>query len=1107
LKNLLLISTQIIKLSRVLILVFVLSEQGFSQSEFQIKYGGNQNDIGKLVMQASDNDFLILGRTKSYGSGNDDIILSRLDSVGNIKWTQVFGTTNRDVPYFIQPDHDGGYILANWVVHSPSTYDDHYICKIDEEGNILKEKFFGGYLDDEIMALRLTQDGGYILAASTRSYAIHDVDIWTIKLDSDWNVSWSKIFDIQMGEHSRDIHQLSNGNYVLLGNKRDQSLNNQDIVLMSIDPSGNQVWSKAYGDVPNDDGRSMVKTPNNDFIITGYTSSFGAGNNDILVFKVNTSGEVLWAKTYGGSGDDRSFKIVTSGQENYLISGTTTSFGNGGADVIILNIDENGELIRATSFGGELDEYQAYLEPTDDQGYIFSTGTYSYGSEGQDILVVKTDAEGNSCCGLSIDNVVVNNINLPSYDINPSTGTDIEYPSHNISSEIIVLPAQTLCYAPVEIVGEDTVCSLEENIKYTVNPQINIDFEWTLPPGANIIAAQGDTTIIVEFGNQSGYIYLSATNVCNPGILDSLYVVVSDFIKPFLGNDTVICDFDNILLNAGSEYAQYLWQDGSTESTFLATQSGTYWVLVTDAAGCSGGDTISIELGPFIPPDLGPDSTICEGGTLVLSPGSDYTSFLWQDGSNEPFFSVSQPGEYWVQVANDCGSGSDTINIESIPGPTVSLGNDTSFCYGHFTTLNAGSGFESYFWNTGSTDSSITAYHTGNYWVIVTDSNGCTASDTMTISASNAFELDIGNDTSICKGDYIFLNPGDGFASYLWQDSSTYQTFVADLPGIYWVDVFDSIGCGARDSLVLSNFPSPEPFIGNDTSICPGHTIMLDPGSEFNTYLWHDGSQQQYYLADTAGTCWVEVIDSNGCTGRGYIDISWMDVLLANIPDTTACFGESVRFSPGPDFDEYLWSDGSTDSVLMAQNEGSYWVKVLTSCGEAVDTFALTYYHEMVLRLGNDTSICSDETIRLDPGPGFDSYLWQNGNQNQFFEVNERGIYWVQVSDGKCKAIDTILIDHCPEITVPNVFTPNGDQYNDYFYAIGEYIEEFHLMVFNRWGQLLFETNDINEEWDGKTNGTICPQGTYFWVTDYRYYSLSGDYVDHELKGTVTLIR
>jgi len=188
-----------------------------------------------------------------------------------------------------------------------------------------------------------------------------------------------------------------------------------------------------------------------------------------------------------------------------------------------------------------------------------------------------------------------------------------------------------------------------------------------------------------------------------------------------LGNDTVICDFDNLVLNAGSGFEHYLWQDGSTDSTFLVTQSGTYWVLVTDTSGCSGGDTISIELIPFAPPDLGNDSTICEGSTLMLSPGPDYTSFLWQDGSSEPFFSVSQPGEYWVQVANDCGSGSDTITIAMIPGPTVSLGNDTSFCYGHYTTLNAGSGFASYFWNNGSTDSSITAYLTGNYWVIGND--------------------------------------------------------------------------------------------------------------------------------------------------------------------------------------------------------------------------------------------------------------------------------------------------------------------------------------------------------------------------------------------------
>jgi len=636
-----------------------------------------------------------------------------------------------------------------------------------------------------------------------------------------------------------------------------------------------------------------------------------------------------------------------------------------------------------------------------------------------------------------------------------------------------------------------------ESDKLYVIPEPDQPMAINLVPGEVDISTSGHPNIV-----------LSGEVLRMPDQIDGyFYDGPGAYYRDFLDSVPTLCPGDQYVLEPIYDFASYYWQDGSTDSVYLVTAPGLYWLEVEDFNGCTGRDSVYVEYGEIPEVNLGQDTVICSNGNLWLSAGTNYTSYLWQDGSTEPNYFVSQPGIYWIEVSNACGSDSDTISIDMVPGPTVSLGNDTSFCYGHFTTLNAGSGFDSYLWNTGSTDSSITAYLAGNYWVIVTDSNGCTASDTMTISASNAFELSIGNDTAVCEGDYIFLNAGDGFTSYIWQDSSTHQTFVADQEGVYWVDVFDSSGCGARDSLVLSNLPSPNPFIGSDTSICPGHTILLDPGSEFDFYVWHDGSQQQYFYVDTAGTFWVEVIDSNGCTGRGYIDIAWKDNILPDIPDTSACFGESVRFSPGPDFETYLWSDGSTDSVLMAQEEGSYWVKVLTSCGEATDTFALDYYQEIVVRLGNDTSICADETILLDPGPGFDSYLWQNGDQNQVFNVTERGIYWVQVSDGKCQATDTILIDHCPDITVPNVFTPNGDQYNDYFYAIGEYTEQFHLMVFNRWGQLLFETNDMNEKWDGKNNGTKCPQGTYFWVVDCRYYSLNGDFVDHELKGTVTLIR
>ena len=489
---------------------------------------------------------------------------------------------------------------------------------------------------------------------------------------------------------------------------------------------------------------------------------------------------------------------------------------------------------------------------------------------------------------------------------------------------------------------------------------------WTVPPTATIINNINDTTIYIDFANESGTIFLLSS--CGD-TLDSLFVFVEKEINFSLGNDTLLCHGNSFYLTPGTGFNSYLWQDGSTESTFL----------------------------------------------------------------------VSESGEYWVRVENSCGIASDTIKIEFNQPLDIDLGNDTSFCYGQSVLLSPGGEYYSYFWQDGSTDSILQAGLTGYYWVIVTDSVGCSATDSIYIEANMEFGFSLGPDTSIiCDGDYIFLHGPQGYESYLWQDGSNYLDFLADTAGFYWLEVTDTNSCVARDSLKLT-VNKVEGFLGPDTSMCEAGSFTLRTNPKYESYFWFDGSNDSVYRVSEKGKYWVTVIDSMGCTGT--------------------------------------------------------------------DTLNLDYFPALMLTINSNGYLCEDDSVLLEAISNCNNYLWQDGSQNSTFIAKDSGTYWVRVTNPCETKSDTIVLDACSSIWIPNVFTPNNDGYNDYFYAIGKNIPKFKMEIFNRWGQTLKVLYSLNEKWDGTYRGHKAAEGTYFWVADYEQVNWDGSIHHIRQRGSVTLLR
>ncbi|NOY51085.1 MAG: gliding motility-associated C-terminal domain-containing protein, partial [Chlorobi bacterium] len=540
------------------------------------------------------------------------------------------------------------------------------------------------------------------------------------------------------------------------------------------------------------------------------------------------------------------------------------------------------------------------------------------------------------------------------------------------------------------------------------------------------------------------------------------------------------------------------------------SSAGEFVVKVVIYSGGSEypiGKTIAISTPPFV--ELGNDTSFCALASFLLKAGSGFSSYLWQDGSTDSVFLATEEGKYWVRVENSCGFGSDTINISAGTGLDIDLGNDTSFCYGKSIALSPGTGFYSYYWQDGSADSVLLAGITGFYWVQVTDSAGCTATDSIHIDTFMDIDFSIGPDTSvICEGDYIFLHGPEGYVSYEWQDGSSFLDMIADTAGIYWLEVTDENSCAARDSILLMVSIIPDDFLGNDTVMCKDSYLEIHAPPYFYKYAWNDGSSDSVLIAWETGDYWVYVEDSIGCSGIDTLSLALFEPPhISKSGDSLACPGDSIVLSPGYGFIGYYWSTGSGDSAITVYSDGLFWVETTTFCGVFVDSTDVAFYSNSGFSLGPDTNTCSREAITLSPGPGFASYLWSDGSNDSILVVEEVGQYSVAVFDGICELTDSIKVEKCNMLRVPNVFTPNGDSYNDYFFAVGENVKEFKMTIFNRWGQILKVLNDIDEKWDGSRNGNECPDAVYYWVVRYTEISRDAIPVKKVLKGSVTLIR
>ncbi|MCK4252526.1 T9SS type A sorting domain-containing protein [candidate division WOR-3 bacterium] len=310
-------------------------------------------------------------------------------------WTKTYGGTDYDYGESVQQTFDGGYIIAGFTYSFGAGLDDVYLIKTDENGDTLWTKTYGGPLYDYAFSVQQTPDSGYIAVGGVDATSMTGM-VYLIKTDPLGDTLWTRRFGGGGHEKGRSVQQTVDGGYIIAGYTTTFGTGVFAVYVIKTDSSGNSQWERTYGGADFDHGFSVQETSDNGFIIAGSTNSFGAGGDDAYLIKTDSNGDTLWTKTYGGAGDEFSFSGLQAADGGYIITGYTSSFGAGGIDVYVVKTDENGDTLWTKTYGGTQDDWGNSIQETDDSGYIIVGGTRSFGADNDDAYIIKIDSSGNA---------------------------------------------------------------------------------------------------------------------------------------------------------------------------------------------------------------------------------------------------------------------------------------------------------------------------------------------------------------------------------------------------------------------------------------------------------------------------------------------------------------------------------------------------------------------------------------------------------------------------------------------------------------------------------------------------------------------------------------
>ncbi len=695
--------------------------------------------------------------------------------------------------------------------------------------------------------------------------------------------------------------------------------------------------------------------------------------------------------------------------------------------------------------------------------------------------------------GVQIGNAATGGLAPYQYHWVPDSGL-----SSSSTASPIATPKRTTQY--IEIVTDSNGCQSQDTVIVTVRglPQM------IAPP--NVVYCVGGSSAIgtPAIGGVAPYTYswtpalgLSATNVAQPiaspansttyhvhitdangcDSWDTINVVVTapPVVTLVPSGPQKICVGDSLRIFAPSGMASYQWSDGETSRSILARQSGAYSVAVQDVSGCSGkSDTVVLTVIAKPSPSIaGPDAvcplstasyatpfdpnarynwTLSGGGTITSGAGADSITVNW---------TLTGTWKVMLRDSNTAGCERDTslmVTIGTTLIPSISPAGPITLCKGDSAVLHAQKGFTTYSWSSGQSADSVVVSKSGNYFVTVTGSGGCTGTSQVVavkvISTAKPQPKLVATKTVLCAGDSLQLATTQGFASYQWSNGSTTASIEVTHAGTYAVVVTNSDGCmGISDSVKITTGPIPQAVItpGGPVTFCYGDSVRLTATAGGASYLWSDGETGSSVVAKSTGDYSVTIQNAAGCSATSlpvHVRVgaqlkpvitgpsavcpnSQTNYSITAINGTTynwAVTGGTIASGQSTNSININWGAIGTATIAITQTDTA------TGCLDN-SVINVTIDNNLVpdVTASGPLAFCQGDSVTLDAGAGYAAYQWLLNNTplagatRQTLTILASGNYSVFVTNsGSCQGTSKTMAVTVNPLPVAPVITQSG---------------------------------------------------------------------------------
>jgi len=887
---------------------------------YNIAYPTSRSSAINDVIPTSDGGRLAVGgltMPTTYQAPSVDGLVIKYQSNGDVAWAKNYNfVAGYNFAFQRVITLGDGNLLAVGNDYYTIDHDfnaDIVMMKFDLNGNVL---WVNSLSEASMSDIAPATDGGFILVSGSI----------VIRYDANANMVWQKAVTHQWTVSSY-LSAFCSGNHVDLAYH--SGVFNTQVGVDRLDlTTGNEIWSQSYATGSTSAAINKVVSIHDSVYLFLYNYiQYAPSPVTTLVIKLDTLGKFYQAQTWGA--DPLNVTVnpptvtITSDGNLALASEIMTGGSN---SFLLTKLKPDGTVLWSNNFPSIA--YLPYNIHTQGKGFIvpgvepaLHTGNPYFTNS----IILKLDSSGKFEAGATgcqttprpfvvTEYTSANPINNSLSSVLPST---LPVVSGSLYSQNVAISPTLFCYTPgdcnaVNMQQKGAACSLGDTLVYYLDNSGNCGAAatWNYDP---TFFKQGNITgdsiqLIVQKGGSST-VSAQIEGYCSMSLQNKTTNIVLSASALNLGPDTVVCDNTSVALIANAGFSSYLWEDNSTGTSLVVTAPGKYYVTATDQCGGLHSDTVVVTAADSLF-HLSPDTISCNRDIVTLQASNGYTDYQWspaydlQAQGSKAMASPDITTAYTVTAQRRPGCiVTRTAKVTALSSPVISLGSDTSICTGDSLELNAGAGFDSYQWSTGSTNQQITVSQTGVYSVTAHYNNGCTSKDTLRLlGLYKIARPSISQDSVLCLGSDKILDPGSGYSSYLWSNGSTGPTIAISAVGVYWVMVTDDHGCHAADTAdVLTAAAPPANFLPADTTICQYGDLVIKTTLPFVTYSWSDLSDGTSLTVKQPGTYWVTVTDKNGCTGKESILVTGKECLLglfvpnAFTPDGN---GHNDRFRP-----------------------------------------------------------------------------------------------------------------------------------------------------------------------------------------------------------------